>query len=250
MKQNGHVMVLPALNEAPALRLLLARVHRLKGTVPALADLHVIVVDDGSSDGTAAVAGTFPGTQVIRHPQNRGLASALKTGLSAAIGHVGPGCAVFVMDADDTHDPAAIPLMLEALEAGTDVVIGSRFAAGGRERGIPWHRKVFARGAAALMRITCGLAGVRDYTCGFRAYRPTVVRDVLSQDWVFDSRGFSVTVSLLLAAAKANSRIAEIPITVHYDRKPGKSAMRTIPTILGTFEAARTYRLQRRSVAS
>lgn len=244
------VLVLPALNEALALLPLLHRIDGMRREVPALGNLQVIVVDDGSTDGTAQVAESFPGTQVIRHPQNMGLAAGLKTGLTAAVAATEPGSPICVMDADDTHDPAALPLMLQAIARGADVVIGSRFAPGGVERGIPWHRKVFSRGAALLMTVSCGLSGVQDYTCGYRAYTREMVKAALAQDWVFASSGFSVTVGLLLAAARAGGRIEEVGVTVFYDRKPSKSTMRTIPTILGTLSAARTYRLLKREVVS
>lgn len=250
MTNPKHVLVLPAFNEAAALPPLLKRVEQLRGQNPALSEMTVIVVNDGSYDETQRVAASVQGTRVISHPRNYGLAAALKTGLSAALEYVEGEGAIIVMDADDTHNPAAIPHMLDAIATGADVVIGSRFAPGGVEEGIPWHRRLLSRGAATLMRSTCNLAGVRDYTCGYRAYRSAAVQKILEHEWVFDSLGFSVTVGLLLVAAQAESRITEVPITVHYGRKPGESHMRTLPTILGTLRAARTYRSLRRSVTT
>lgn len=236
-------VVLPAYNEARALPALLERLSCLRASG---LNASVIVVDDGSTDDTIGVVMNWAPragrVEVIRHAANSGLGAALRTGLLAAIEGLEDRDAVVVMDADDTHDPADIAEMIERLD-DADVVIGSRFAEGGGTEGVPFHRQLLSEGSSALLRAVCPLPGVRDYTSGFRAYRAGVVKSALrSHIDVFDLPGFSVTAGLLLALGASGARINEVPVTIRYGRKAGRSKMPVWKTVRGILALVRAYR--------
>jgi dolichol-phosphate mannosyltransferase len=225
-------VVLPALNEAVSLPALIAAFH----DVPM--PYTIIVVDDGSTDGTSDAARTlehrFPVT-VLMHDRNRGLAAAMRTGLEHACHRAGPDDVIVTMDADDTHRPAQIASMVRAIEAGADVVIASRYAPGATQSGVPAHRRVLSAGIGWMLRVRFGLPGVRDYSCGFRAYRASMLQRALAAygSRFIESAGFVVMSELLVKLAPFKPRITEIPLDLRYDRKAGASKMPTGRTIAG-----------------
>jgi dolichol-phosphate mannosyltransferase len=219
-------VVLPAFNEAIGLDDLL---QRIGDAVGALCPFQILVVDDGSSDGTAEVAVAAPAglrVRVLSHEVNRGYGRALKTGLNAAVQHDG---VVVTLDADGSHDPDLIPAMIEKIGAGYDLVIASRFRQGGAEIGVPWPRRLLSRCASLVFRSALSMGGVRDYTSGFRAYRTSLIRRVIharGEDGFLRSAHFAAGFELLLNAAALGARIAEIPLELHYERKRSASKLR------------------------
>jgi dolichol-phosphate mannosyltransferase len=226
------LIVLPAYNEEDSLPPLLARFEE---SLAAVGSHGILVVDDGSADATASVAeaasGTLPVT-VIRHASNRGLGAALQTGLVAALGEAD---IVVTMDADDSHDPATIPLLINRLQEGYDIVIASRFEDGGQEVGVAAHRRLLSHSASAILGIVVGVEGAKDYSCGFRAYRSTFLRrliqDVGEENLVRET-GFACMVELLLKASAHGARVAEVPLVLRYDRKQSVSKIRVFRTIV------------------
>jgi dolichol-phosphate mannosyltransferase len=233
--------ILPAFNEAEALPPLLRAFERVaagcEGAVPdPPVPLRVVVVDDGSTDGTGTAARAFAGRldlTVLSHGENRGLAAAIRTGLHHVCGLAGPGDIVVTMDADNTHNPGQIPFMVEAVRAGADIVIASRFAPGAAQCGVPPFRQLLSLGVGVLLRLRFGLAGVRDYTCGYRAYRADLLQRAMARygERLLDSDGFVVTSELLMRLAVFRPRVAEVPIDLHYERKVGLSKLRTGKTV-------------------
>ena len=221
-------LVLPAYNEAENLPPLLRRVGaawsgRLR--------FQVLVVDDGSRDETAAVAEAASGrlpVEVVRHGRNRGLAAAIRTGIREVCRRAQDADVVVTMDADNSHPPELVPLMIERLEAGYDIVIASRFTPGGREEGVPWRRRLLSRAAGMVFRAVCPIPGVRDYTTGFRAYRAAMLKELWRRhgDRLIEAAAFSVMTELLLKARALRPRIAEVPLVLRYDLKGGASKMR------------------------
>lgn len=171
----------------------------------------VVVVDDGSPDGTAAEA-EAAGAHVIRHPRNQGKGAALETGFAYAA-QQGMDF-VITLDADGQHDPAHIP-QLVALhrEQGVPVVVGSRM---GDPRTMPWLRRLTNRGMSALLSWIMG-QHVADTQSGYRLYRTDVLPLVKAE-----SGGFAAESETLLNLAAAGVRIGEVPIRVIYGDEKSK----------------------------
>ncbi|MEV0675604.1 glycosyltransferase [Actinosynnema sp. NPDC050436] len=227
---RAHV-VLPAYNEAASLPALLRRIAEVARTEEVTA----WVVDDGSADGTAEAATRVAGldVRVVRHPDNLGLGQAVQTGLRSVLEVADRDDVVVVMDADDTHDPALITALRGEIAAGADVVICSRFVAGGDDATAPALRRLLSRGAAVLFRRVLRVDGVRDFTSGFRAYRVSVL-DRAASHWgerLVEERGFACMVELLLKLRHCRPVITEVPLHLQYDRKQGPSKLRLWKTM-------------------
>lgn len=227
----AHV-VLPAFNEERSLPPLLARL----AATAREERLVVWVVDDGSSDGTAAlVTAGVPGLdlRLVTHPQNLGLGQAVQSGLQAVLDSADPDDFVVVMDADDTHDPALVTPLRAALDRGADIAICSRFVTGGDDSSAPGYRRLLSRGAATVFRRTLRLGDVHDFTSGFRAYRlPLLVR--AATHWgerLVEEQGFACMVELLLKLRHCRPVVAEVPLVLQYDRKQGASKLRLARTL-------------------
>jgi dolichol-phosphate mannosyltransferase len=182
--------------------------------------LRVIVVDDGSTDGTAtelsALTQRVPSLQVVRHASNQGLARALKTGIAAACAD-GCDAAVF-MDSDLSHRPADLRMLVAALAGGADVALGSRFVPGGGMEGVPLWRVVISRAGNAFGRVVLGVP-IRDLTTGYRAVRrPVLEKIVLGED------GFTIQLESVVKAIAAGYEVVEVPIVLG-TRRHGQSHM-------------------------
>lgn len=227
-------VLLPAYNEAESLPLLLERFNAALGE--SVEAYRIVVVDDGSNDGTGQVAASFAerlGLELIEHKANRGLARAIDTGLRYVLSHAQPEDIVVTMDADNTHPPELISQMLKAIQAGADLVIASRYAPGGVEEGVPRLRKVLSASVGWLMRVRFRLDVVRDYSCGFRAYRAVLLQLAAQRygDRLIESHGFTVMAELLVKLQPLKPKIVEIPLHLRYDLKRGPSKLRVARTI-------------------
>lgn len=221
-------IVLPAYNEERDLPSLLQRIDELADE----ASLHfeVLIVDDGSTDRTAEVAEQWAGKlplQVRTHPVNQGLGGTLRDGVEWACELAEPTDVIVTLDADNTHTPELIVRMVRMIREGHDVVIASRFVKGSRVVGVPLNRRILTRIAGYLFRIIFPIPGVRDYTCGYRAYRAGLLQDVTAAEPdFFDQDGFQVMVDILLKLRRNRELIfGEVPLILRYDFKAGASKM-------------------------
>lgn len=245
-------VALPAYNEAEALEPLLVSLHE---TLAAAGLPHeIVVVDDGSSDDTAAIAGhasfSMP-VRLIQHEQNQGLAGALRTGLVDAVKHARPGDIVLTMDSDNTHPAGLIPRMLSLIHEGHDVVIGSRFQPGSRTIGVPWDRVLLSIAARLVFKVILPIPGVRDYTCGFRAYRVEPLKAAIDHfgDRFVSETGFSCMVDVLLKLRRLRVNggpvvMGEAPMVLRYDQKGGVSKMRVWRTVRQTLSLVARRRIK------
>ncbi|MGA9115212.1 MAG: glycosyltransferase [Bacteroidota bacterium] len=225
-------VVLPAFNEEKNLPPLIDRIGAALSCLDS--PFRILVVDDGSTDGTAdaarSAALSLP-VELIRHPRNLGLGAAMRTGFASARSG---GGSVVTMDADNSHDPILIPRMIRLLEEGHDVVIASRFRTGGREIGVPPHRRVLSHAAGGMMRILVRYPGVRDYSCGYRAYGAGVLSRLaerFGENFVRE-QGFACMFEILLKLKAVGARATEVPLVLRYDLKRGASKMRVGRTML------------------
>jgi len=237
------ILALPAYNEATVIADLLARAEKTLLTLPHH-DGRIIVSDDGSTDDTARIVLNHPGSlpiDLVAHETNQGLGPNILTVLRAAIDKSrGDNDVIVNMDADDTHPPDVIPSMLQALEHGSDVVIASRYRKGSKQYGVPFKRRLMSWGARWLFTWRLHLPGVRDYTCGFRAYRVGTIRRAFETygDRLITRAGFACTDEILvnLAGMEPRPKIAEVPFVLRYDRKQGKSKLELFKTVRETFK--------------
>ena len=211
-------VVLPAFNEEGNLTPLIAALVDT-AALDSLA-LHVIVVDDGSTDRTADELAAFqarvPLLRVIRHTVNRGFAHALKTGMAAACAD-GCDAAVF-MDSDSSHRPEDMRKLIAALADGADVALGSRFVPGGGMDGVPLWRVLISRAGNAFGRLVLGVP-IRDLTTGYRAVRRSVLETIaLGED------GFTIQLESVIKAVAAGFTVVEVPIVLG-TRRHGESHM-------------------------
>jgi len=238
-----HVL-LPAFNEGRALPPVL---DGIRSSLPA-GGFRVWVVDDGSTDDTAAAAQAWADrlpVTVLRHGQNRGLGQAFRTGLDALWPHLSDEDILVTLDADDTQPSAMIPQLAAPLAANdADIAIASRFAPGGQSVGVPFYRRVTSLSARALMTLLFPVPGVRDYTCGFRAYRGDLLRRAAAGgDVLINESGFAVSLEWLLRLSRHRPRVVEVPLVLRYDKKPTPSKMPVARTIFRTL--ALVWRLRR-----
>lgn len=198
-------IILPAFNEAESIGEV---VDAVLAVVTGRDDWEVVVVDDGSTDGTGERA-RRPGVQVIRHPHNKGNGAAVKTGLRAAAGDW-----VCLLDADGQHDPGEIPRLLDRLE-DYDMVIGTRegTAGGGLLR---WLGNFFYNRLASYLTEQ----KIDDLTSGFRAVR----REKMLEFLPLFPNGFSYPVTSTMAFIKAGYDVAFVPVKV--GRRVGRSKIR------------------------
>jgi dolichol-phosphate mannosyltransferase len=232
---------LPAYNEEESLAPLLDKFAELE--LPDGWHLRMLLIDDGSKDRTVEIAEGYKDRlklEVVQHEVNRGLGAAIRTGINEALVRAeNPDEDIVVcMDADNTHHPKYILNMIPELDAGADLVIASRYQPGSEEIGVPGIRRVYSRGARLLFWMLLRLPGVRDYTCGYRAYRVNMLQKGIDAwgDRLIEGEGFACTDELLvkLAKLKLKPTIKEIPFSLRYDLKQGGSKLPLFKTILGT----------------
>jgi glycosyltransferase involved in cell wall biosynthesis len=201
--RRSFSVVIPAKNEAAGLRTILPKIAGLPGIA------EIIVVDDGSSDNSAAVCAEF-NARIVRHPYSMGNGAAIKSGARIASGDV-----IVFMDADNQHQPEDIPRLLEKLEQGYDMVVGAR----GKGSQANVHR-----GLANKLYNTLGSWMVEheisDLTSGFRA----VKADKFRQFMYLLPNGFSYPTTITMSFFRAGYAVAYVPI--HAPKRIGTSHMR------------------------
>jgi len=239
-------VVLPAYNEAARIGTLLQRLHETLGERP----YSVVLVDDGSSDGTGDVVRDLMDRMpidLVVHEVNQGLGAAIRDGLARATDRAGPDDVILTMDADDTHRPETIPSMLQRIEEGCDVVVASRYRRGARVVGVPAGRRALSGGAAILMCAVFPIRGIRDYTCGYRAYRATALQAAFARygDRFLDQEGFQCMVDILLKLRELDLTFGEVPFVLRYDEKEGETKMNVGRTVRSTLQLMVRARFRR-----
>ena len=217
------IIIIPTFNErgniGALIRALLDQFKRVRH------DLHILIVDDNSPDGTADVVRSLQANNDNVHlltGQKAGLGAAYIRGMNHAL-HVLQADLVFEMDADFSHKPEDIPRLLSEIEAGADFVIGSRYVPGGS---VPktWNlvRRLNSMGGNLAARYIAGIPQIRDCTAGFRAIRASLLRRIDFSE--LRVQGYAFQVALLHAALEEGGKIREIPVDF-VDRKQGESKL-------------------------
>jgi len=208
-------IVIPCFNERDSIAALERDLFPVVERLKAERKIEVLLVDDGSSDGTVellrGVAERHPEVRVLTHAQNQGLGAATRTGFASAQGEV-----VVVTDSDGTYPFTEIPDILALLTPGTDVVTASPYHPGGAVEGVPGYRILLSKGASLLYRLLLRW-DVHTYTAMFRAYRIRVVKQAPSS-----ANGFLMPAELLCNAILAGYKVVEYPTVLHV-RRNGQS---------------------------
>jgi len=213
------VVVVPTYNERENLASLLAK---LLGLGPAY---RVIVVDDASPDGTGALAEQFATAHpdriaVIHRPAKRGIGPAYVDGFRAAL--AAETDLVVQMDADHSHDPAALPRLVAAA-ADADLVLGSRYVPGGRTEGWPLRRRLLSRLGGRYARLVLGVP-VADLTGGYKVWRRATLAALAPELGALHAGGYGFQIETTFRVLRRGGRVVEIPI-VFADRVAGASKL-------------------------
>ena len=217
------LVVIPTYNESENIERILHRVHE------CLPGAGVLVVDDGSPDGTAdlvkGVAAELPDVHLLSRAAKSGLGSAYRAGFTWGLER---GYDVFVeIDADFSHDPAALPSLVAPLSQGFDVSIGSRYIEGGSIPNWAWHRHLLSRGGNRYASAVLGL-GVADSTAGYRAYSADILRRL--DLGTIRAEGYGFQIEMTYRACQHGAAITEVPISF-VDRAAGESKMSSVIVI-------------------
>lgn len=211
------LVVLPTFNEAENILVVL---DKIREAAPAA---EVLVVDDGSPDGTADLAEKWGadngGVQVLRRSGKQGLGSAYRAGFREGLDQ---GYDILIeMDSDLQHDPAMLPALIHAVQDGADLAIGSRYVPGGAVPGWKFSRRFISQAGNVYAGIVLGMH-VRDATAGFRAYGAPALSRVPLEEIRADGYGFQI--EMAYEVSRQHGRIVEVPITFG-ERQRGTSKM-------------------------
>jgi dolichol-phosphate mannosyltransferase len=211
------LVVIPTYNEAENIERMLQRVDE------CLPEAGVLVVDDGSPDGTAelveAARGRYRDVHLLRRSEKSGLGSAYRAGFGWGLER---GYDAFIeMDCDFSHDPAALPRLVAPISEGYEVVIGSRYVEGGSIPNWAWHRELLSRGGNLYAAAVLGL-GVRDSTAGFRCYAASILERMNLRR--IRAEGYGFQIEMTYRSKQHGATITEVPISF-VDRAAGESKM-------------------------
>lgn len=235
-------IVIPAFDEAPNIRRLFEGLRPVADELAA----RILLVDDGSTDGTGDLArrtGAGLDLRVIEHGENRGLGAALDTGLRAALDEASDADVVVTAEGDGTSDLADLHEMLSRAKE-CDVVLASVHAPGGRLVGVARWRVVASKAASWVVRRAAGLRDVHTVSAVYRCYRVSALRHAAERyrGDLIRERGFAVNVELLLKLTSCGASVCEVPTTNDWTQRAGTSKLRTGETLRAYARVLRDYR--------
>ena len=230
------VIVIPTYNERGNIEPLLSTLRKVFENVPEKWDMNILIVDDSSPDGTGeavkAEMKKMNNLYLFTNEQKIGLGGAYIKGIGYAIEKLKADL-IFEMDADFQHDENLIPRFLEKIDAGADLVLGSRYMEGGS---VPKYwgimRKILSMGGNIFTRVMMLDPSIHDWTTGFRALRPWVFLKV--KDQITELKTYSFQISFLYFARKAGAKVAEVPLNFK-ERRWGESKLPGVEGTIKTF---------------
>jgi dolichol-phosphate mannosyltransferase len=232
--------ILPAYNEEKNIKILLNDIYNFykKKKIP----FHVVVINDGSSDETykniKKIKKKFDKLTLLNNKKNMGLGMTLKTGFNHTLKISKPNDIIVTMDSDNSHTPKNSYLLIKKVNEGYDVIIASRYSKLSKTYGLSYLRKILSFASCVIFKILFPIKNVNDYTCGFRAFRTNKVKNIMLKKNFFTEKGFSISADILLKLKLSKTKLsfAEVPLTLRYDLKQGKSKMKIIRTIIQTLK--------------
>ncbi|GAB4347476.1 MAG: glycosyltransferase family 2 protein [Flammeovirgaceae bacterium] len=245
------LFALPCYNEAQNIPALLGQFVRLHELYKNSYEIEVVVIDDCSKDSTQEVIKPFLSKysfiKSIKHEVNKGLTGGINTSFDLFKKEVDANPDIIccgLMDGDNSHNPMTIPDMVSKILQGHDVVVASRYRPGARILGVSFIRQILSLGLALLFKFIRNIPGVRDYSCGYRVYSPSIIKEVKKtypQDVVFE-KSFASMVEILVKCHLAGAICTEVPFVLRYDLKLGHSKMPFKKTIMGNFKLLLTLK--------
>ena len=242
-------IVLPAYNEEKNIGIILNNIYHLSKKGNVNLRIVVVIVNDGSTDNTEKNINKFVSSfskskkkltiKKINHKKNKGLGAAIKSGFEYVVKISKNDDILISLDCDNTHPINLIYPMVKKIKSGRDVVIASRFKKNSKTIGVPLERKILSYAAAIIFKLLFPINNIKDYTCGYRAYRIHFLKQAMQKNKPFFSEsGFSAMVDILLQLKKFNKDInaEELPMILRYDLKSGKSKMVVKKNIIQTLK--------------
>jgi len=230
------VVIIPTYNEKENINPLIDILEDVFRNVPAKWDMHILVVDDSSPDGTGEVVKEkmkkFNNVHLFTNSEKVGLGGAYMKGMNHAVYELKADL-MFEFDADFQHDPKLIPDFLKKIEEGADIVLGSRYMKGGSiPRYWGFMRKVLSIGGNFYIRTLMLDRKIHDWTTGYRALRPWVFEKVKGK--ITELKTYTFQISFLYYAREVDAKIAEVPLNFA-ERRWGESKMPGLESMIKTF---------------
>ena len=224
-------VILPCFNEEQNLETLIPAIEAsIKPKMP----YKIIAINDGSSDHTAQILNDLSKQYpiiLIEHQKNQGLAETLKDGLSVAAEVSKNEDLIITMDSDNTHNPRYMLDMAKTMQSA-DIVIGSRYAKGGKQLNVPPHRVILSKAINQIIKLTTKLP-IKDATSGYRCFKAKTIKKLHKKlgKKTIESKGFEISLELILKLFWQKPIMIEVPITLDYGKKGGRSKMKIFFTI-------------------
>ncbi len=239
-------ILLPAFNEQESVKLMFPKIKKLCDDNKF--SYRILVVDDGSTDETLNVLrdmqDVYP-LDIIAHKINRGLGETERDAFEYVAENADDNDVAVRLDCDDTHEPQYIQTLIQKLQNGYDVVNTSRFQPGGGQKGVNAYRAFISYAANIFMKCMFNISGVKDYSCGFRAYRVSVLKDgikIFGNGFIqLKGLGFTSTLETIIKLKLLGCRFAEVPFILRYDKKASPSKMVSSVTTMGYLAMAILY---------
>ena len=246
MSDKVVYILLPAYNEALTLPKLFEQINDFD--LNSDYQVKVVVCNDCSSDDTKSILKNYNGSfelHVLNHELNRGLGETSRDLFEYAANKARDNDYIVRMDADNTHSPLYIHKMIHKIDAGFDVVIASRFEKGGGQQGVSTYRAFVSCVANLFMKCVFPIKGVREYSCGYRCYRASIIKDAIltyGNNFIqLKGLGFTGTLEKLIKLHLIGAKVSEVPFELRYDLKDSDSKMVSSVTTLGYFTMAILY---------
>jgi dolichol-phosphate mannosyltransferase len=230
------IFIVPVYNEEENIKKLLECTRRF--AEEGHFDYQIIVVNDGSVDGTMQILKGFQEEiplVVLDQVSNKGAGEAFKRGFAYVAEIATDEDIIISKEADNTSDLSVLSEMINKLNMGYDLVLASCYLEGGGVEGTAVHRKLLSFCANLLLRITTPLKDIHTFSSFYRVYRASLIKKAceIYGDTLIQEKGFSCMVELLLKLAKLRIKIAEVPMILQGNLRVGKSKMKTLDTTIG-----------------
>ncbi len=228
--------VIPAFNEETQIGTVIGNIAKIMQEL--VLDYRVLIVDDGSEDKTYEIALSYKDSvplEILRHYENKGVAEAFRTGFNRALELGSSGDSILTMEANKNSDPSLIPLMIRKLANGSDLVLASCYAPGGKVVNDPLFRLFLSKGINKILRVIFPIK-VHTFTSFYRLWKHDLVEQLKEQTngRYFDQEGFACMADALIKASRMNNiRISEVPLVLYSDIKGAGSKMKIFKTIRG-----------------